>query len=159
MNLGKCSKCGKSVYEIEGLTAGPPNKTKIYHKICFKCYTCGWQLNLTNYKFWEDQPYCKNHYPVTGFGDGTNLHVKGNEDINSINLQTILNVPKLGVINEQIRISGETKNTQTLDIASKNALNTPKLDTFNQTVRLRHCTNCGISCSSNYCANCGQKLN
>lgn len=38
MNLGKCSKCGKSVYEIEGLTAGPPNKTKIYHKICFKCF-------------------------------------------------------------------------------------------------------------------------
>jgi len=136
MNLGKCIRCSKSVYEIEAVTAGPPGKTKIYHKGCFKCFTCGWQLTLTTYRFWEDQPYCKNHYPVTGFGDQNAKHVHGSENVDSVRLETALNAPKLDKVNEQIRgpAAGQKPNVGSEAIGIANAMNAPKLDTVNQNV-------------------------
>ncbi|PRP74129.1 LIM-type zinc finger-containing protein [Planoprotostelium fungivorum] len=95
MNIGKCNKCGKTVYQQEGLTAGPPGKTQAFHKGCFKCVTCGWQLTLTNYKAWEGKAYCANHYPVTGFGDHTAKHVSGQQDAVSRADQSALNAPKI----------------------------------------------------------------
>mmetsp|Transcript_18480 Transcript_18480/g.32102 ORF Transcript_18480/g.32102 Transcript_18480/m.32102 type:complete len:89 (-) Transcript_18480:53-319(-) len=71
MNLGKCWKCNKSVYQLEGFKFGAPGHESITHKGCFKCVAegCGWQLELGTYKAFDNLPYCKNHYPVTGFGD------------------------------------------------------------------------------------------
>jgi len=135
MNLGKCVRCEKSVYDIEGLSAGPPGKTKVYHKGCFKCATCNWQLTLTSYKFWEDQPYCKNHYPVTGFGDHSAKHVHGVENVDSKRIETALNAPKLNTVNEQIRLpSGVKPNVGTDSISISNALNAPKVDVVSQNV-------------------------
>ncbi len=36
-SLGKCVRCGKTCYQIEGFKVGPPNKEQVYHKGCFKC--------------------------------------------------------------------------------------------------------------------------
>jgi len=52
-------------------------------------------LTLTNYKAWEDAPYCKNHYPVGGFGDGSNFQVKPNVDKDAMILKDQLNAPKV----------------------------------------------------------------
>jgi len=131
--MGKCCICDKTTYQLEGLTAGPPGKTKVYHKLCFKCATCGWQLNLTNYKFWDDQPYCKNHYPVTGFGD-SKQHVHGVEQTDGKLIQTALNAPKLDTYNQTVRVQDAKSNYGQDSIEIKNAKNAPKLDTFNQTV-------------------------
>jgi len=137
-NLGKCTKCNKTVYQLEGVTAGPPGKTKNYHKLCFKCATCGWQLNLTNYKFLEDEPYCKNHYPVTGFGDHTAKHVRGFESTDSRNMEPALNAPKLDTYNQTVRGPQDQKPALGNDsIEIKNATNAPKLDTYNQTVLIK----------------------
>jgi hypothetical protein len=35
--LGKCVRCGKTAYSIEGFKVGPPNAEQVYHKGCFKC--------------------------------------------------------------------------------------------------------------------------
>eukprot|EP01118_Nematostelium_gracile_P016741 TRINITY_DN7001_c0_g1_i1.p2 TRINITY_DN7001_c0_g1~~TRINITY_DN7001_c0_g1_i1.p2 ORF type:complete len:141 (+),score=34.91 TRINITY_DN7001_c0_g1_i1:133-555(+) len=134
-NLGKCVKCGKTAYQLEAVTAGPPGKTKVYHKTCFKCATCGWQLTLTNYKAWEDQPYCQNHYPVTGFGDQNAKHVRGVVDTESKLNQTALNSPKLDTYNQTVRGPQEKPSFGSESIEINNATAAPKLETYNQTVR------------------------
>lgn len=35
--LGKCGKCNKTVYGLEGFKVGPPRAEVAFHKICFKC--------------------------------------------------------------------------------------------------------------------------
>jgi len=36
-NLGKCVKCSKTCYGLEGFKVGAPGKEQTYHKTCFKC--------------------------------------------------------------------------------------------------------------------------
>lgn len=36
-NLGKCVKCDKTCYGLEGFKVGAPGKEQVYHKNCFKC--------------------------------------------------------------------------------------------------------------------------
>lgn len=60
--------------------------------------TCGWQLTLTNYTFWDGFIYCKNHYPVTGFGDGTAKHVSGEVKTTDYGLETSMSKITFSVI-------------------------------------------------------------
>jgi len=74
-SIGKCTKCTKTVYQLEGLIVSK----KPYHRSCFKCSVCNWQLTLLNYKDYDGKVYCPNHYPVTGFG--VDSHVTGNQGV------------------------------------------------------------------------------
>jgi hypothetical protein len=53
-----CQNCGKRVYPQERV----PLKTKILHKQCLKCETCGLTLNVQTYKTFQGKVLCKNHY-------------------------------------------------------------------------------------------------
>jgi len=57
----KCSRegCGKTVYPLEELKC----LDKVWHKQCFKCFTCGMVLSMKTYKGFEKNPYCQSHYP------------------------------------------------------------------------------------------------
>lgn len=70
-SLGKCVRCNKTCYALEGFKVGPPGKEQTYHKGCFKCQNegCTWQLTLTNYRFYDDRVYCTNHCPMKGFSN------------------------------------------------------------------------------------------
>ena len=61
--LQSCAKCSKTVYPTEKLSC----LDKTWHKLCFKCDTCGMQLNMKNYKGYQKKPYCNTHYPTTKF--------------------------------------------------------------------------------------------
>ncbi|KAL6061575.1 LIM zinc-binding domain-containing protein [Balamuthia mandrillaris] len=118
-NLGKCHKCGKTCYQLEGFKVGPPGQELVYHKLCFKCQNegCNWQLNLTNYKFYEGRAYCKNHCPITGFSNkvqGQDVRVHGTTTTDAVHIEKALNAPKLDTVNEQLRGSkaGQNKNAQ-----------------------------------------------
>ncbi|EFA75186.1 LIM-type zinc finger-containing protein [Heterostelium album PN500] len=126
--LGKCKKCGVRVYDLEGVTAAKA----CWHKMCFKCETCNWQLTLTNYKCINDKVYCKNHYPVTGFGTD---HIIGTQSTDSLGLANPINAPKLDTVNQQVR--GDSGKTQVgLDsMHISKPVNAPKLDTVNDQVR------------------------
>lgn len=58
-----CARCQKIVYPTEKLNC----LDKIWHKLCFKCQTCGMTLNMKNYKGYKKLPYCNAHYPTTSF--------------------------------------------------------------------------------------------
>lgn len=58
-----CAKCSKLVYPTEKLNC----LDKVWHKLCFKCETCGLLLNMKNYKGYNKRPYCNTHYPTTKF--------------------------------------------------------------------------------------------
>jgi len=120
--VGKCRKCNKIVYPLEAVTA-----TKyVWHKGCFKCDVCGWQLTLTNYKCWEDGVYCKNHYPVTGFGEKHVLHA---ENLDSVGFKTAKDAPKLDTQKGQVLTDEKQSPRVTLDdFQLKIATNAPKLD-------------------------------
>ncbi|GAM19617.1 hypothetical protein SAMD00019534_027920, partial [Acytostelium subglobosum LB1] len=127
-NLGPCKKCGVRVYQLEGVTAAK----SCWHRTCFKCETCGWQLTLTNYKSINDKIYCKNHYPVTGFGTD---HVVGTTTTHSIGVANAVNAPKLDTVNDQVR--GDVGKTQvgmdSMHIAK--GVSAPKLDVVNDQIR------------------------
>lgn len=36
-SMGKCSRCNKTVYQLEAVRYGPPGKEQVAHKGCFKC--------------------------------------------------------------------------------------------------------------------------
>jgi hypothetical protein len=61
--MQKCAReeCGKTVYPTEELKC----LDKVWHKICFKCTSCGMALNMKNYKGYDKKPYCDAHYPKT----------------------------------------------------------------------------------------------
>lgn len=61
--MSPCAKCNKTVYPTEKLSC----LDKTWHKLCFKCETCGLQLNMKNYKGYKKLPYCNTHYPTTSF--------------------------------------------------------------------------------------------
>lgn len=54
-----CGKCEKIVYPAEELKC----LDKTWHKGCFKCWHCGMQLNLKNYRGFNKLPYCNAHSP------------------------------------------------------------------------------------------------
>lgn len=58
-----CARCKKTVYPTEKLNC----LDKIWHKLCFKCESCGMTLNMKNYKGYKKLPYCNAHYPTTSF--------------------------------------------------------------------------------------------
>ncbi|XP_055957420.1 LIM and SH3 domain protein F42H10.3 isoform X12 [Patella vulgata] len=58
-----CAKCQKTVYPTEELKC----LDRSWHKLCFKCDTCGTTLNMKNYKGYNKRPYCNTHYPTTKF--------------------------------------------------------------------------------------------
>ena len=87
----KCLRCSNQVYALERIG---PIKGNIYHKICFKCLTCDRQLDLKTYytnqiNLEDRQIYCRTHAPKTGKG------VFGSDNVY---IQTILNAPKLDVM-------------------------------------------------------------
>eukprot|EP01101_Sappina_pedata_P006943 TRINITY_DN356_c0_g1_i1.p2 TRINITY_DN356_c0_g1~~TRINITY_DN356_c0_g1_i1.p2 ORF type:complete len:175 (+),score=74.75 TRINITY_DN356_c0_g1_i1:26-526(+) len=125
-SLGKCRNCKKTVYPLEGFTA----VNAAFHKGCFKCDTCGWQLTLQSYKNWGEGIYCQSHMPVTGFGT---THVTGNQSTKDKIFQNAVDAPKLDTVNQQIR--GVGKNSQVPDMAAQTAINAPKLDVINEQIR------------------------
>lgn len=38
MNIGKCYRCTKTVYQMEGFKIGPPGKELV---VCWGCVVCG----------------------------------------------------------------------------------------------------------------------
>ena len=87
----KCLRCSNQVYALERIG---PIKGNIYHKICFKCLTCDRQLDLKTYytnqiNLEDRQIYCRTHAPKTG---------KGCFGSDNVYIQTILNAPKLDVM-------------------------------------------------------------
>lgn len=132
--LGRCVRCNKNTYALEGVTVGPPSKTQVFHKTCFKCQNdgCNWQLTLTNYKFFEDRVYCKNHCPMTGqsvSSAGVYWKAHGTTDTSSIQMSTPMHAPKGDTVNEQLR--------------------GPRIE----------CTSCGSkSVGGNFCSSCGSRL-
>jgi len=128
--LGKCARCDKSVYQLEGVTA----VKKCYHKGCFKCSVCGWQLTLTSYKAIDDEIYCQHHYPVTGFGE---KHARGTVDVDSKHIEAQYNAPKIDTVNNQVQggdMAGQKPNVGMDAIHIAKPISAPKLDTVNQQV-------------------------
>eukprot|EP01104_Vermistella_antarctica_P009238 TRINITY_DN235_c3_g4_i1.p1 TRINITY_DN235_c3_g4~~TRINITY_DN235_c3_g4_i1.p1 ORF type:complete len:193 (+),score=21.11 TRINITY_DN235_c3_g4_i1:57-581(+) len=136
-SLGKCVRCNKTCYGLEGFKVGPPNKEQVYHKACFFCQNdgCTWKLTLTDYKFCDNKVYCKNHCPMTGFSNNA-VHKTGTRGMGDVDQKTASNAPKLGVVNDQIRSGNET-NAVGLDSMSVNrAINAPKAsDNVNEQIR------------------------
>eukprot|EP01111_Echinosteliopsis_oligospora_P019915 TRINITY_DN9886_c0_g1_i1.p1 TRINITY_DN9886_c0_g1~~TRINITY_DN9886_c0_g1_i1.p1 ORF type:complete len:170 (-),score=34.89 TRINITY_DN9886_c0_g1_i1:64-573(-) len=126
--LGNCARCNKSVYALEGVTA----VKKCFHKLCFKCVTCGWQLTLTNYKSLDGEIYCQHHFPVTGYGEH---RVHGTVETDSKHIEAQYNAPKLDVVSNEVRGTGEVPTTTTDRIDISVATSAPKLSTVNQQVR------------------------
>ena len=108
-NLGKCVRCNKTCYALEGLRVGAFGKEQAFHKSCFKCHNegCNWQLTLSNYKFFEEHVYCPNHCPVTGQSnkkDGEYFKVHGATSADALFIAKPLSAPKAHEpVNEQIR--------------------------------------------------------
>lgn len=86
MNLGKCHRCNKTVYQNEGFRVGPPGKELTVHKACFSCQNegCTWKLDLRSYYYYEGKVYCKAHNAMTGTSNTT--HATGKFDTNTVEL-------------------------------------------------------------------------
>ncbi|KAK2156530.1 hypothetical protein LSH36_211g04058 [Paralvinella palmiformis] len=76
----RCQRCGERVYQVEKL--GPVNEV-IFHRQCFKCYTCNKHLTLRTYftnpvELRDKHVYCRVHCPkYTGAGlDSEALGIK-----------------------------------------------------------------------------------
>ncbi|KAF2071899.1 hypothetical protein CYY_006778 [Polysphondylium violaceum] len=130
-SLGKCKKCGKTVYGLEGLVVAK----NAFHNSCFKCENsgCGWKLNLNNYKSIDDKVYCSNHYPVTGFS--VDQRVVGTSKTNDVLMSNQINAPKGSTVNDQIRGDGDKPNIGTDSMNISKATSAPKLDVVNQQIR------------------------
>jgi len=138
--LGKCNRCGRTVYSIEGFKVGPPTGELVFHKGCFKCANegCTWQLNLTNYNFYEGKAYCKNHSPVVGFSnkkDGQDVRVHGTFGTNAIPIDKALNAPRIDTVNEQIRVPNSSHQYGVGAVTVQTAMNAPKPSVVNEQVR------------------------
>jgi len=77
-----CTRCGKTVYATEKISAG----NKPYHKLCLKCTesTCQMSLNTLNVVVFKGDPYCKAHLPVERKGTGAD----------AVGTQSALKAPK-----------------------------------------------------------------
>jgi len=144
------------------MSAGPPGRQDVYHKVCFKCQNpgCSWQLTYDNYTYYEGSIYCKNHCPMKGFSN--EKHAKGTFDTGSVAIKTAVTAPKLDVVSEQIRGADAGRATSVgLDSMSiARARDAPKLDTAKaQVITSNFCSQCGTkSTGGSFCSNCGEKL-
>jgi len=153
----KCFNCGKSVYPMELVSVGSNN----YHKLCFKCSSCGVPLTLKNAQEKGGLVYCPQHVPKetsTATADRHDLNTnkdkpkvgvlneqvrgelagqKPNIDLTSGSLKNAMNAPKVGVINEQVRgeLAGQKPNMDLESGALKNAMAAPKVGVVNEQVR------------------------
>lgn len=126
-SMGKCSRCNKTVYQLEAVRYGPPGKELVSHKGCFKCENegCAWQLTIGTYHYYEGHVYCKAHNAMTG--SSNKVHAAGSVNTDAKQVALAINSPKLGVVNEQIHAGGA--NSQGLDsVHVKHALSAPKLE-------------------------------
>ena len=60
MGQEECESCGKRVYLMERLAI----ENHVFHRTCFKCYSCSTQLKLGSYEFdgVSNQFYCRTHH-------------------------------------------------------------------------------------------------
>ena len=60
MGQEECESCGKRVYLMERLAI----ENHVFHRTCFKCYSCSTQLKLGSYEFdgISNQFYCRTHH-------------------------------------------------------------------------------------------------
>jgi len=119
----KCFACGKSLYPLEAISAGPNQ----YHKFCFKCSVCGITLNLKNSQQKGETVFCNQHVPKevpTSTADRADLN-------------RIKEGPKLDTVNQQFRgeLVGQAPKIDMESAAIKNAQSAPKIDTVNQQFR------------------------
>ncbi|OWF53197.1 LIM domain-containing protein D [Mizuhopecten yessoensis] len=120
----KCHKCLKKVYKVERVG---PLKGAVYHNTCFTCKTCKTKLTLKNYHLnqkdkYDVSVYCKSHQPTIADRGG---HL----DTNSILIKGAMSVPKLDMVNEQIKGNSNSKyhmDAHSLDIS--HARNVPATD-------------------------------
>eukprot|EP01094_Clydonella_sp_ATCC50884_P020149 TRINITY_DN411_c0_g1_i1.p1 TRINITY_DN411_c0_g1~~TRINITY_DN411_c0_g1_i1.p1 ORF type:complete len:220 (+),score=49.82 TRINITY_DN411_c0_g1_i1:59-661(+) len=137
-SMGKCTACGKTVYQLEGLKVGPYHKEVPYHKACFKCENegCTWKLTLTSYKYCDGHVYCANHCPMKGFSN--KAHQKGTIGMDASAVASATSAPKLDTVNEQVRGgagAGQKTHVGTDSMSISNATAAPKLSTVNEQVR------------------------
>lgn len=91
--IGICQRCKKTVYPVEKMDVGV-----LYHKDCFKCFTCHAQLGLKTYYRSSDDPsvgevYCKAHAPKT----------EHRLDSEALGIKSALQAPKSGVLQDKVR--------------------------------------------------------
>eukprot|EP01091_Cochliopodium_minus_P018420 TRINITY_DN746_c0_g1_i2.p1 TRINITY_DN746_c0_g1~~TRINITY_DN746_c0_g1_i2.p1 ORF type:complete len:115 (+),score=29.87 TRINITY_DN746_c0_g1_i2:199-543(+) len=104
--------------------------------MCFKCSNpgCTWQLNLTNYKFYEGKAYCKNHNPMTGFSNET-VKSSGTTTTEDKNIKMHTNAPKLDTHYSNV-IPNQDKNSQTRTLENSHVENAPRQGVqLNQQIR------------------------
>ncbi|XP_078716642.1 uncharacterized protein LOC144934572 isoform X2 [Lampetra fluviatilis] len=53
-----CTGCQKTVYPMDRLVAD----TRVYHRLCFRCYHCSTSLSLCSYASLHGNVYCKPHF-------------------------------------------------------------------------------------------------
>eukprot|EP01095_Lingulamoeba_sp_RSL-Kostka_P005753 TRINITY_DN1741_c1_g1_i1.p1 TRINITY_DN1741_c1_g1~~TRINITY_DN1741_c1_g1_i1.p1 ORF type:complete len:188 (-),score=40.71 TRINITY_DN1741_c1_g1_i1:98-661(-) len=135
MNLGKCCKCNKTCYKLEGVTVGPPKNTLVFHKNCFFCENegCTWKLTLTSYKYCDGKVWCKNHEPMRGFSN--KAHQSGTISNNAQSISNAKNAPKISTHNSEVRGENMAINSQSVDMITRNAIKAPKQNVVNQQVR------------------------
>jgi hypothetical protein len=159
---GKCKRCGKTVYELECMSAGPPGNIDVYHRWCFKCQNegCTWQLDRRNYTYMDGHIYCKNHCPMKGFSN--TKHAKGTFSVDSVEVKAAVSAPRLPKTNEQVRgtHAGEATSVGLDSMSIAKAREAPKLDTAKSQVLVANfCSNCGCKSSGgSFCTECGAKL-
>ncbi|XP_069142115.1 uncharacterized protein [Argopecten irradians] len=116
-----CFKCGKTVYQLDKV--GPIRKA-LFHKQCFRCFTCGSALTVKNYcqnfnDKTDKQVYCRNHKPSEG---------KGSVSLDDRSINVILNHPKLDTHNNTIIRGPEGDKNKAHPHGFRGAASTPKLD-------------------------------
>ncbi len=57
-----CARCREMVYLMERLQV----EGRLFHRACFRCFTCDTQLRMGTYRYIpaEDQFYCDQHYRI-----------------------------------------------------------------------------------------------
>lgn len=130
MNLGKCYRCGKTSYQMEGFKVGPPGQELVVHKGCFTCQNegCTWKLDMRSYYYFEGRVYCKNHNPMTGFSN--DAHARG-KFASNVELATAAAAPKQDVVMSNVispRGGGTSRPDQGVDMVMKQQINAPKKD-------------------------------
>ena len=80
----KCAACTKTVYPVEQVNAAGV----VYHKNCFRCLTCKTTLSLKNFKAFDNQVYCAQHYPQD------HQKLKSTQVTDSLHTKHAVNAPK-----------------------------------------------------------------
>lgn len=97
----RCRRCQQMVYVTERIG---PVKSSLYHKLCFKCFTCERQLDFKTYftnsiDLSDKEIYCQSHAPKSG---------KGVFSTDNIHIQNVMKAPKLNVaqkLDDRLKVS------------------------------------------------------